>query len=492
MKQKIETLQEKIQRGETLFEEGKISQAETLFLDDLDEDLENAEILNNLGVIHYYKGEIPKAQEYFLKVLSIEEGHSDAIKNLDFISADDTCKLGENISDPEKLKVSIGIPVYNGEDFIAGSIESLLSQEYSNYEILIVDNDSSDNTVDICQKFAAKDSRIKYIKNHGNVGSTRNFSRAFELSSGEYFMWASADDTFETDYVKNCVDVLEKDPSVALCYSWTNIIDSNGSLITVYKDKFNLNDNNSAKRYLELIYHLDLCNCLHGLIRASVLSNTKMIQPESGAWDCVLLAEIALRGKFVQIQKPMFNRRRFVRDGTYEQRHARSAMMRWPHIENKRTIISLPICRMIRAHVAAINDSNIAINEKEVLIKETYRCFLKRFENMIKGEVGRAIKLIHMGVFQDTGVRPLKPSAFFPEYSETGKTYIYDLLSEMDYALFLMPGYPCLQFARSILLINLGRLDEARIALSCELKTNPSLKIAQNLLERLDSKISNK
>jgi len=507
MKQKSKIVQEKIKRGEALFNEEKIDQAETLFLEFLDESPKNAEILNNLGVIEHFKGNMSKAKEYFLKALAREKDHCDASRNLDIISRTNekfkrqrdnlpkdidkgiACQHGKRPTRSKKIKVTIGIPVYNGEQYIAETIESLLSQNYSNFELIIADNHSNDNTANICREFMSKDMRIKFMQYHSNVGSTRNFSRAFELSSGEYFMWASADDTFGMDYIKSCVDVLEKDPSVALCYSATNIIDSDGLLMAVYKDKFNLSNNSASQRYRKLICNLDLCNCLHGLIRASVLANTRMIQPDAGAWDCVLLAELALKGKFVQLQKPMFNRRRFARDETFEDRYARGSKMRWPHIENKRTIISLPICRMIKTHVDLINDSNIEMSEKEALIRETYHCFLNRFTNWIKFEVDRAIKLISMGVFQHAWGEPVKPPIFHPEYREVGKSYVYDLLSEIDYALFLMPQYSRIHYARSILLMNLGRLEEARIALSIELKGHPEFSPAQNLIEHLNSKV---
>lgn len=507
VKQKNMSLQGKIKRGEALFGEGKIEQSEKYFLDLLIKTQQNAEILNNLGVIQYYKGNISEAKEYFLKALSQEKDHCDALKNLNIMSQTEkgfnkqphslpndidkgiTCQVGKRKTCSENIKVSIGLPVFNGEQYIAETIESILSQNYSDFELIISDNHSNDNTAEICRKFMSKDRRIKFMQYHSNVGSTRNFSRAFELCSGEYFMWASADDTFEKDYITSLVDVLEKDPEVALCYSATNLIDPNGSVITVYKDNFDLTLSSASQRYRNLIYGLDLCNCLHGLIRSSVLSNTRLIQPDAGAWDCVLLAELSLKGKFVQLQKPMFNRRRFAMNETLDQRYARSSKMRWPHIENERTVISLPICRMIRAHIAAINDSDIELNEKEVLIRDTYHCFLTRFANWIKFEVDRAIKLISMEVFQNAWGQPVKPTGFYPKYREVGKTYINDLLSEIEYALFLIPEYYGIHYARSILLINLGRFEEAMIALSLELKRNPEFGAARDLFEQLDSKL---
>src|SRR4051812_44240337 len=97
--------------------------------------------------------------------------------------------------------VSIGLPVYNGEKYIAEAIESLLSQDYTNIEIIISDNASTDNTPQICQQYQHKNPRIRYFRNDTNIGASNNFNRTFELSKGEFFMWAAYDDLRDQTYI---------------------------------------------------------------------------------------------------------------------------------------------------------------------------------------------------------------------------------------------------------------------------------------------------
>src|SRR3954452_21534224 len=103
--------------------------------------------------------------------------------------------------------VSIGLPVYNGEQFIRTALDSLLGQTYQPLELIICDNASTDQTAAICQEYLAKDQRVRYYRNPTNLGAVKNFNRAFELSSGIYFMWAADHDLREPTFVSRCVEV---------------------------------------------------------------------------------------------------------------------------------------------------------------------------------------------------------------------------------------------------------------------------------------------
>ncbi|MEM4134638.1 MAG: glycosyltransferase, partial [Candidatus Micrarchaeia archaeon] len=77
--------------------------------------------------------------------------------------------------------VSIGMPVYNGERFIRQALDSLLAQDYENFELIISDNASEDKTPEICLEYAARDKRIRYYRNEKNMGAAWNFKRVFDL-----------------------------------------------------------------------------------------------------------------------------------------------------------------------------------------------------------------------------------------------------------------------------------------------------------------------
>ena len=117
-----------------------------------------------------------------------------------------------------KPLVSIGMPVYNGENFVKGALDSILAQTFQDFELIISDNASTDKTKEICQKYAAKDQRITLLCNEKNVGAAKNYNRTFYASSGKYFMWLAHDDLIATEYLERCVEILEQNPSIVLCH----------------------------------------------------------------------------------------------------------------------------------------------------------------------------------------------------------------------------------------------------------------------------------
>src|SRR5262249_49655951 len=105
-----------------------------------------------------------------------------------------------------------GMPIYNGGKVIRESPDSLLAQDYENIEVIITDNTSTDGTEFICREYAARDRRVRYVRNEYNVGAIENFNRAFRLGAGPYFMWASGHDLRSTGSISKCVEVLERNP----------------------------------------------------------------------------------------------------------------------------------------------------------------------------------------------------------------------------------------------------------------------------------------
>src|ERR1035438_9843576 len=95
---------------------------------------------------------------------------------------------------PPVPRVSIGLPVYNGENYLDPALNSILRQDYSDLELIISDNASTDATGNICREYAAKDPRIRYYRNETNIGASANFNCLVKLARGEYFKWAAHDD----------------------------------------------------------------------------------------------------------------------------------------------------------------------------------------------------------------------------------------------------------------------------------------------------------
>ena len=105
-------------------------------------------------------------------------------------------------------RVSIGIPVYNGGRFIKEAIDSILAQTFEDFELILSDNASTDETEEICKEYATLDRRIRYYRNEENLGAAKNYNRVFELSNGEYFKWASHDDLCAPEYLERCIAAL--------------------------------------------------------------------------------------------------------------------------------------------------------------------------------------------------------------------------------------------------------------------------------------------
>ncbi|MHC4256728.1 MAG: glycosyltransferase family 2 protein, partial [Planctomycetota bacterium] len=131
-------------------------------------------------------------------------------------------------------RVSIGMPVYNGEQFIRKAIETLLAQEFADFELIICDNASDDATREICLEYKRKDSRIRYYRNKENIGAAENFNLAFKLLTGEFFKWAGHDDSWAPDYLKLCVEALERNPSAILCFCPSVYFNDDGRFICCY------------------------------------------------------------------------------------------------------------------------------------------------------------------------------------------------------------------------------------------------------------------
>jgi len=98
--------------------------------------------------------------------------------------------------------VSIGMPVFNGEPFIREALDSLLAQTFTDFELIISDNASTDNTERICREYCSKDKRIRYVRWPENRGGFKNFKFVLDEAAGKYFMWAAADDAWNIDWIK--------------------------------------------------------------------------------------------------------------------------------------------------------------------------------------------------------------------------------------------------------------------------------------------------
>jgi glycosyltransferase involved in cell wall biosynthesis len=202
-------------------------------------------------------------------------------------------------------RLSIGLPVFNGEDYLEDALDSLLGQTFSDFEIIISDNASTDRTKDICQAYMQRDSRIKYYRNQENIGAVQNWYRTFDLSSSEYFACAAHDDIYAPEYMQRCIDILDQNPSVVVCYSKTKVIDEHGKTVGNFEVEI---DTTSPKPYLRLYNMIGidyLCIQMYGVMRVNALRRTKVYIGYYGC-DRNTLAELSLLGQIYEIPEHLF------------------------------------------------------------------------------------------------------------------------------------------------------------------------------------------
>jgi glycosyltransferase involved in cell wall biosynthesis len=205
--------------------------------------------------------------------------------------------------------VSVGLFVYNGERFLEQSLCSILNQTFTDFELIISDNASTDRTAEIVEAFAKRDDRICYYRNEKNMGAGWNARRVYELATRKYFKWAAIDDLIEPDLLQRCVAILESDPGCVLAYARTKEVDENGIFIRNYITPAKADSNDPVERFREMLLIDHYCYQIYGVMRMSALRQL----PPQGIYvhgDRVLLARMSLLGRFYEIPEYLFISRR--------------------------------------------------------------------------------------------------------------------------------------------------------------------------------------
>jgi glycosyltransferase involved in cell wall biosynthesis len=225
----------------------------------------------------------------------------------------------------QKPKVSIGMPVYNGEKYLEEALRSLLDQDYTDFELIIADNASTDTTEGIASYYALRDARIRYYRNPTNVGAGPNFRLVLSLARGEYFKWACADDVHYPGHLARCVEVLAAAPEeVVLVAPRALLIDEKGDSLLDEKglplpraglgprdkgpERLATTAKTPHRRLAEVLPRLQWSTAQFGLFRTHALRRTRAID-SFYASDRVLLAEVAMLGEIWEIAEPLFARR---------------------------------------------------------------------------------------------------------------------------------------------------------------------------------------
>lgn len=209
---------------------------------------------------------------------------------------------------PPPPSISIGLPVYNGARFLPQALESLLGQSFSDIELIVSDNASSDSTQNICTEYAARDARIRYVRQNVNIGAMRNWNFVAKQARGKYFKWSSASDYCAPDMLARCFAAMEAESDIVLCYGQTCLVDQETGELTEYSGNIEVMEDRPHERFSKLCGSLKLNNAYGGLIRTDVLHRTKLNRLYSGG-DIILMAELALMGRFRLLPQTLLYRR---------------------------------------------------------------------------------------------------------------------------------------------------------------------------------------
>lgn len=205
-------------------------------------------------------------------------------------------------------RVTIGVPVYNGERYLPACLDSLVAQTFTDLEIIVCDNASTDRTAAIAAAYAARDARVRYHRNPTNIGCPLNFTRVFELCRTPFFRWASADDLSAPTFVERCVEVLDARPEVVQVYPRTLFVDGEGRVTGEYVDDIYTTETRPSDRYVHVTRRLRRCNAIYGVIRSDVLRRTAVLDAYIGS-DIPFQAELALYGGIYEVPEALFFRR---------------------------------------------------------------------------------------------------------------------------------------------------------------------------------------
>lgn len=200
--------------------------------------------------------------------------------------------------------VTVGMPVRNAEPHLREAIESLLAQDYQNFEVIVSDNASSDATESICREYAGRDQRVSYHRSDTDRGAVWNFNQVFALARGTYFMWAAHDDLRAPRCLSACVAELEAHPEAGLCCTDVEFIDQNGKPVPPWTAIIRPIGQIPRRRVSALArsrYWLDV----YALMRSAVLAQTTLAQPVWG-FDVSIQLQMCLRASARMVPEKLF------------------------------------------------------------------------------------------------------------------------------------------------------------------------------------------
>jgi glycosyltransferase involved in cell wall biosynthesis len=204
-------------------------------------------------------------------------------------------------------RLSIGLPVYNGGRYLAKSLDALLGQSYGDFELIISDNASTDDTSDICRDYESRDARVRYQRQPRNIGSSPNHNFVVAVARGELFKWASYDDLYASELLERCIGALDEHPDAVLAHSWTANIDEADTVFAAPEYPLTTDGTKAPERFRSVIFGSG-GDDIYAVMRTSTL---RQVLPQDSYHHAEnpVVAALSLHGRFVQVPDWLYFRR---------------------------------------------------------------------------------------------------------------------------------------------------------------------------------------
>lgn len=207
--------------------------------------------------------------------------------------------------------VTIGMPVYNGEKYLRSALDSLLAQNFTDFELIISDNASTDMTAEICEEYSRRDARIKYILQPENIGIFRNFEYVIKAANAKYFMVACDDDLYDQAFLETLMSILRTDCLLDYAFSGFGYITPQGAKVPGVCGLRLTPQDSHCDGLAKFLFRRSALPIMMGVFRTEVLLKSLPFEadelaPMTGDVDNVFLVKALTYGRGVNTPEPLF------------------------------------------------------------------------------------------------------------------------------------------------------------------------------------------
>ena len=262
--------------------------------------------------------------------------------------------------------VTVGVPIYNGQKHLRQALDSLLRQDFQDFELILSDNGSTDDTPQICREYAARDPRIRYLRHPENLGHIKNFNQLPSMARGDFFMWAAADDLWHPQFISKLLQGIHARPEAVLAFCQGEFFEMKGvAHPRFYVDFPSLEGCSPVQRVRRILRYRATCSIVYGLHRRNALLRTGLFRDTDFPADLFLESELAAQGPFIIVPEVLFYKRGGGLSGTKEDVYYRKHKLfggfsslhcvgEWPLSPMGRVLVKWEMGRRIAGHHRSI------------------------------------------------------------------------------------------------------------------------------------------